>query len=269
VPEPIAQKSILIFDSGYGGLSVLKQVTEHFPNHLIHYVADDAFFPFGGKEPTMLRSHLLDILPEYVRKLNPGCLVLACNTGFLIAGEALARALPIPVYGCAPPLERAVELSRTKLVSVIATSNTVAVLKQSVREDHQGKFLFIASDDLAPAVEALLRGDSVLDRIERELKKCFVKKHGRRVDVIVLACSHYPLIQEQLVALSPWPVVFIDSANAIFASETSARSLQGLIDASQVRIELTSGKAPDRIWFQLMDSIIQKAGHPQPLPHEV
>jgi glutamate racemase len=254
-------KPIMIFDSGLGGLSVLRCVMDVFPGQDIHYVADDAFFPFGDKEPDFVRARLLDILPGYVKQFDPSVLVLACNTGFLIAGEFLAQALPIPVYGCMPPIAKAVELSRSKLISVIATRNTIAILeKASESAQRSCQMLFVPSDDLAPAVEDFLRGDlSALARAEKELGRCFAERDGRRVDVVVLGCSHYPLLGDRLTEMAPWNVTFIDSAASMFPADVAQRSPGTSRASGQFRLELTTGRAPEPVWNKIVTALQSKS----------
>jgi len=248
------QRPILIFDSGLGGLSVLPQVLNAFPGQDIHYVADDAFFPFGDKAPDAVRARLLEILPRYVRRVAPHCVVLACNTGCLLAGEDLAASLPVPVYGCMPQIHAALDLSRTGLVAVIATPNTISVLQRS-ESDRARDLVFVASEDFAPAVEDHLHGDlAAMARIEQELRRCFIERGGRRVDVVVLGCTHYALLGDRLLDLCLWSVALIGSAVSFSSGSAPSAGEEG---AAQGRffLELTSGDAPAPIWGEMVAAI--------------
>lgn len=248
------RRSILIFDSGLGGLSALPQLRSAFPDDDVHYLADDAFFPLGDKSPESLRARLLDLLPRYVRRLEPRFVALACNTGFLAAGEALRAALPVPVFGCTPPVGAARAASQTGLASVIATPATVALLREQWGGDADDLVL-VASQDLAPAVEDYFRGDrSARARILRETERCFVERAGRRVDVVTLGCTHYALVIDVMREAAPWPTIFIES-NVDLPLEVKSLSENNAANARSPRsargtvfLQLTSESAPSPAW---------------------
>src|SRR5262249_56238229 len=133
------------------------------------------------------------------------------------------------VVGTVPAIKPAAAASRSRLISVLATRGTVArdYTHALVREHAANcEVTLVGSPLLAIIAERVMRGEDVDEaEIEREIAPCFVERDGRRTDQIVLACTHFPLIKDELQRLAPWPVGFVDPAPAI------ARRLDALIGA--------------------------------------
>ena len=213
------QETILVFDSGLGGLTVYRDIVKVRPNADFIYVADDAGFPYGAMDEEKLVARLVALFGELIATHRPDLIVIACNTASTIALPALRKNFQVPFVGTVPAIKPACAASASKLVSVLGTQATVAreYTRALIRDYANGADVtLVGSGALAPLAEAKLRGEHVEDTaIARELAPCFVEIAGRRTDTVVLACTHYPLLLDELSALSPWPVAFIDPAPAI------------------------------------------------------
>jgi glutamate racemase len=222
----------LVFDSGLGGLSVLTEIGRLRPDVEIVYVADDAAFPYGRLSEAALVARVETVMARLIADIEPDIVVIACSTASTLALPPLRAAYPgLPFVGTVPAIKPAASASRSRLISVLATRGTVARdYTHALVRDHAAdcEVTLVGSPLLAVIAERVMRGEAVEDaEIEREIAPCFVEHDGRRTDQIVLACTHFPLIVDQIKRLSPWPVGFVDPAPAI------ARRLDALIGAGR------------------------------------
>jgi glutamate racemase len=210
---------LMVFDSGLGGLTVLRALRQSVPEAAITYLADDARFPYAGLSDAELSRRVCEVLAAPVAEFAPDALVIACNTASTTALPALRAAFPQPVIGTVPAIKPAALLSRSGLVSVLGTPATVKrdYTRALIAEFGAGAaFTLIGSARLAGLAETLMAGGEVADAaISAEIDACFTQLHGGRTDVIVLACTHYPLLMDRLERLAPWPVTWLDPAPAI------------------------------------------------------
>jgi glutamate racemase len=245
--------TILIFDSGLGGLTVLREVAKTRPDAHYVYVADDAFFPYGGHGEAELVARVLALMGELVETHRPDLIVIACNTASTLVLPHLRARFSVPFVGTVPAIKPACARSVTKRVTVLGTQATVnrEYTRALIRDFANGsEVTLVGSARLAAFAEAELQGEPVADElIAQELAPCFVDDGGRRTDTIVLACTHFPLLLERLERLAPWPVTFIDPAPAI---ARRVKDLSGPPEnagteanrAPTARIVFTSGRTP-------------------------
>jgi glutamate racemase len=219
MPRALPSPTILVFDSGLGGLTVYREVTKARPDARFVYAADDALFPYGAVEEKRLVARIAGVMAQLIAAHAPDLVVIACNTASTVALPALRARFAIPFVGTVPAIKPACAASRTKLVSVLGTEATVKreYTRALIREFATGcDVTLVGSPRLAGFAERELRGEPAADaEIADEILPCFVEKDGARTDIIVLACTHYPLLFERLRRLSPWPVTFLDPAPAI------------------------------------------------------
>lgn len=224
-------KPVLVFDSGIGGLTVLREARVLMPERGFIYVADDAGFPYGGWEEEALTQRILSLFGELLKTYRPEICIIACNTAFTLAGAALRAAFPAMTFvGTVPAIKPAAERTRSGLVSVLATPGTV---KRAYTRDLIQSFAsrchvrLVGSENLARMAEAYIRGETVSDdAVRAEIAPCFVEKDGTRTDIVVLACTHYPFMANVFRRLAPWPVDWLDPAEAI------ARQARRLVPAA-------------------------------------
>lgn len=214
-----ANRTILVFDSGLGGLTVGREIVRTLPDWRYVYAADDAFFPYGAHGEAELTARIVPLMGELIDAHRPAIVVIACNTASTLALGDLRAAHATPFVGTVPAIKPACAASRTRRVSVLGTEATVRreYTHGLIRDFAQGCTVdLVGSARLAALAEAALHGEAVADdAIAREIAPCFVEDGGRRTDTIVLACTHYPLLLDRLMALAPWPVDWIDPAPAI------------------------------------------------------
>ncbi|MBR0780876.1 glutamate racemase [Bradyrhizobium iriomotense] len=212
--------TILVFDSGLGGLTVLREVVAARPDAHYVYVADDAFFPYGHHSEDEIIARVVPLMGELIGTHDPDLIVIACNTASTLVLSHLRAAYSLPFVGTVPAIKPACAQSRTRRVSVLGTKGTVKreYTKALIRDFAQGcEVTLVGSPELASLAEAELSGHPISDdAIRTELAPCFVGEDaGARTDTVVLACTHYPLLLDRLKKLAPWPVDWIDPAPAI------------------------------------------------------
>ena len=214
--------TILVFDSGLGGLTVLREDVAARPDAHYVYVADDAFFPYGHHSEDEIIARVVPLMGELIGTHDPDLVVIACNTASTLVMSHLRAAYSVPFVGTVPAIKPACAQSKTRRVSVLGTKGTVKreYTKALIRDFAQGcEVTLVGSPELASLAEAALSGHAIADSdILAELTPCFVGDAAdamSRTDTIVLACTHYPLLLDRLERLAPWPVEWIDPAPAI------------------------------------------------------
>jgi glutamate racemase len=245
VSKPLA---ILVFDSGLGGLTVLREITAARPGVAYTYVADDAFFPYGHHTEDEIVARVVPLIGELIGQHHPDLVVIACNTASTLVMDHLRKAYSVSFVGTVPAIKPACAASRTKRVSVLGTRGTVKreYTRTLIRDFAHGcEVTLVGAENLAALAEAALRGEAISDdAILAEIAPCFVDGHPR-TDTVVLACTHYPLLLKQIRRIAPWPVDWIDPAPAIARRvETLLGSQTGAGTAPPAKFLFTSGKSP-------------------------
>jgi glutamate racemase len=198
---------LLFFDSGVGGLSVLQPTRALLPTAPIVYCADNAGFPYGTKSDAELADRVPALLGRLVERFHPRLAVIACNTASTIALDHARAALDLPIVGTVPAIKPAAEISKTRVIGVLGTEATV---RQPYVDDLAARFaadctiIRHGSPELVELAEAKLTGDEVsVDAIKAAAEPMFDRPAGGRIDTVVLACTHFPLLEEELRAAFP------------------------------------------------------------------
>ncbi len=219
ITVPSRSPSILAFDSGLGGLTVFSELVRAWPDADFVYAADDAGFPYGRLPESELIARVLAVMDRLVAAHRPDLVVIACNTASTLVLPHLRRRFDMPFIGTVPAIKPAASASRSGRIAILATPATVARdYTRGLVEAYaaQCRVELVGSRRLAGFAEAELRGHPVSDEeLMAELAPCFVEDEAGRTDVVVLACTHYPLLLERFRRLAPWPVTWIDPAPAI------------------------------------------------------
>lgn len=210
---------VLVFDSGVGGLSVLRALRAALPANRFVYVADDAGFPYGDWEEAALCEHIVALVTDLVAEHRPAAAVIACNTASTLVLPPLRERFGIPFVGTVPAIKPAAEQTQSGVVAVLATPGT---MKRDYTRELIGSFAqschvrLVGAPDLARIAEARMRGEPIRrEAIAGQIAPCFVEVEGRRTDIVVLACTHYPFLLDLMADLAPWPVEWLDPAPAI------------------------------------------------------
>jgi len=213
-----ASSPILFFDSGVGGLSVLGPTRSLLPNAPIVYAADSAGFPYGKRTEAEIASRVPALLGRLVERFKPRLAVIACNTASTIALEHVRLALDLPVVGTVPAIKPASEMSKSRVIGVLGTEATV---RQPYVDDLAAKFasdciiVRHGSPELVELAEAKLRGEPVtVDAIRDAAAPLFAAPQGDRIDTVVLACTHFPLLADELGQAFP-DVSYVDGGPGI------------------------------------------------------
>lgn len=210
---------VLVFDSGVGGLSVLDAIAAAPYALALDYVADNAWLPYGLKSDAALQQRVPALLAAMARQWTPDAVVIACNTASTIALDVVRAALAVPVVGVVPPIKPAAALSRTGTIGLLATPATVgraytdALIAQFAADKRVIRF---GSAALVDAAERKLRGEEVGETaITEVIRGLFGAPGGADMDVVALACTHFPLLRAELEAAAPRTAQWLDSGAAI------------------------------------------------------
>jgi glutamate racemase len=237
VPSP-ARGRVLVFDSGVGGLTVAEEIRALGPALGVHYAADSGFFPYGDKSDEALRERLPKVAKALCDRVKPDVFVIACNTASTLALSDVRAVLDIPVVGTVPAIKPAASLTQTGTVGLLATPGTIRrAYTSELIEKFAGHLHVImhGSIELVRLAEAHARGEDIhIDRFAKAQAPLFDVPGGEKIDTIVLACTHFPLVRGQLIASAPQPVSYVDSGAAIARQtirmlpvETEARGIGG------------------------------------------
>ncbi|KTQ95167.1 glutamate racemase [Aureimonas ureilytica] len=228
---------VLLFDSGLGGLTVLREARVLMPERRFLYVADNAAFPYGNWEEEALRDRIVTLFGRLIEEHRPSICMIPCNTAStLVLGDLRAAYPGMSFVGTVPAIKPAAERTRSGLVSVLATPGTVK--RQYTRDlitqwASKCEVHLVGSVHLAALAEDYLRHGFVDENaVQAETEPCFIERDGRRTDIVVLACTHYPFLANRMRKTAPWPVDWLDPAEAI------ARRALSLLPSQ-------SGEAPD------------------------
>ena len=198
---------LLFFDSGVGGLSVLGPTLKMLPTAPIVYAADSAGFPYGKRTEAEIASRVPALLGRLVERFRPRLAVIACNTASTIALDHVRSALDIPVVGTVPAIKPAAELSRSRVIGVLGTQATVRQpYVDQLAEQFAPDCTIIrhGSPELVELAEAKLGGQTVsVEAVRAAAQPMFEAEAGERIDTVVLACTHFPLLEDELRAAFP------------------------------------------------------------------
>lgn len=227
--NPFSRPTILVFDSGVGGLSVYREVRKLLPNLHYIYAFDNEAFPYGEKTESFIIERVISIV-EAIQKKHPLTLaIIACNTASTISLPPLRAKFSFPIVGAVPAIKPASKLTRNGIVGLLATKGTVnrSYTKELIsRFAADCKVESLGSSELVELAEDKLHGIPIsLQRLSQALKPWLRMKEPP--DTVVLGCTHFPLILDELAQVLPSGTRFIDSGAAI------ARRTQWLVNNQQ------------------------------------
>lgn len=210
---------ILVFDSGVGGLSVAREIQQRLPLNPLVYASDNAFFPYGTKGETELIARVDVVIGELLLRYPADILVIACNTASTLTLPYLRSKLSVPIVGVVPAIKPAALMSKTGVIGLLATPATVArpYTHELIREYAATcRVISLGSSELVQIAEQKLRGEVIdanaIGRIAQELMRA---DQAGQMDVLVLACTHFPLLKDELMQHLPAQLKLIDSGAAI------------------------------------------------------
>ena len=189
------------------------------PQAPIVYAADSAGYPYGTRRTAEIEARVPAVLGRLAERFDPELIVIACNTASTIALDAVRFALDLPVVGTVPAIKPAAAFSKTRAIGVLGTEATVRQpYLDRLTEEFASDCTVVryGSADLVNLAEAKLRGEETDPLAYRGiLDALFALPGGELVDTVVLACTHFPLVEEELAAASSRPVRFLDGKEGI------------------------------------------------------
>jgi glutamate racemase len=207
---------VLIFDSGVGGLSILAELQTLLPGCQFVFACDNEAFPYGTKEEATLLTRVDQVLKALINKVDPDIVVVACNSASTLVLPQIRSHFSKPVVGVVPAIKPAAQLSKSKVIGLLATPGTVArsYTKQLINDFAADcKVISVGSSELVHIAEQKLRGEKIDTLQLNTILKPFQQQP--ELDTIVLACTHFPLVQQELATTLDKPVNWIDSGEAI------------------------------------------------------
>jgi glutamate racemase len=197
-PIPSSQPHVLVFDSGVGGLSVLREIASLLPGVRLTYAADNAFFPYGTKSESALVARVSSVIRALVARSSPDLVVIACNTASTTALDAVRGFLAIGLLGTA---------------TTVATRYTAALIAEFAAGC---QVLTCGATELVEQAERKIQGLPVdMAILSSVLGRLFDRQGGEALDVVVLGCTHFPLLGRELAEAAPHAVAWMDSGAAI------------------------------------------------------
>ncbi len=223
---------ILLFDSGVGGLSVYDALREILPNAPVIYAADLEGLPYGTKSEAEIATRVAGLLGRMGERYQPRLACIACNTASTIALGMVREVLKIPVVGTVPAIKPAAELTQTGAIGLIGTEATI---RQVYVDDLEARFangnhlIRIAAPSLVQCAEAKLRGQE-FDRtaITDTISAMLTMPGGDAIDTLVLACTHFPLLSDEIREAFGRDVQLIDGSVGI------ARRIVHLVEGQEI-----------------------------------
>lgn len=248
--EPVqsAPHHVLAFDSGIGGLGIVRALRAFKPDLHIDYLADTAVFPYGEQADAFLIERIVLLLSQAIRQLRPQAVVVACNTASTLALEALRSAWPdMPFIGCVPPIRWAARTTHSQVIGLLATRATIRrpyLTRLHTLYAPDCTLIAHAAPGLAALAECAFRGEPIpADAIKNEVLGLFERDTQGLMDTVGLGCTHYTFVLEQLRALSPPHITWLDPADAVARHTlTCLEELPGKTEAV----------LPPRAWFTAM-----------------
>ena len=235
--KAVAKPHIVALDSGVGGLSICQPFLQRWPRAHFSYVCDNGFFPYGTKDEAALRERIRTIVVEIIQPLAADLLVVACGTASTLALDLIRELISIPVIGVVPAIKPAALQTTTKVIGLLATPGTVnrSYTTRLIQQFAEGcEVVKVGSDTLVRLVEGKLRGLPIdMAVLRAEIAPLFVTRGKRRTDAIVLGCTHFPLAQAELLDAAPWPVSWLEPADAILRRAESLLANMVLEEASR------------------------------------
>ena len=243
-----------IFDSGVGGLTVYQAIKSTLPDANFYYCSDNEFHPYGTKADDAVAQRTLDVCSRFVMAAELDLLVIACNTASTVALGLLRSKLNLPIVGVVPAIKPAAEKSASGVIGLLATPATIKriyvdeLIQRFAGDRH---VIRVGSSRLVELAEEKARGSVVpVELVREEIKSLFVDfsriEKSMRLDTVVLGCTHFPLLRDELLQASPWPVQWIDSGSAI------ASRVQNL--ASGLESKIGKSRNQGMAWVTQKDS---------------
>jgi glutamate racemase len=225
-PKPIA-----VFDSGVGGISVLKHIRRLLPNEHLLYVADSIHAPYGNKSVSEIQARCFAIADFLIAK-DAKALVVACNTATAAAIDQMRAKYRLPIIGMEPAVKPAAAASSSGIIGVLATTGTLQSAQFAALLESYGRNVEVVTQACVGLVECVERGELSHDSTRALVKQYCKPLLDQGADSIVLGCTHYPFLKQLIQEVVGEGVVLIDTGAAVANQLKSRLFEQGLLAAN-------------------------------------
>ncbi len=260
----MSKQPIGIFDSGIGGLSILKAIQSILPSEDLIYIGDTAHLPYGNKNKSVIKQRAFTIC-HYLLSQNCKSIVVACNTATSAAIHDLRNQLSVPIIGIEPAIKPATEQTQNRIIGILATEATLDGRKFTDLKNKFGQKTTIFSQACVGLVEEIEAGKMDSQRLHDLIKMYVEPLIEKGADTLVLGCTHFPFVEQLIRKYSPPDTTIIDPSASV-ASELKRQLYErGLLRAQQ-KGNVTLLKTGENDSFNLFTrSLLGKTNQPSPL----
>jgi len=242
--------SIGVFDSGVGGLSILKEIRQSLVNENLIYFADSQHVPYGGKSSSFLKERAHGIT-EFLIKQDAKAIVVACNTATAAAVASLRESFDVPIIGLEPALKPAVTRTKTGVVGVLATPSTLASFKFARLLEKFGGDVEVIVQACPKLPELVEAGDLDGEEVRGWLEHYCLPLKNANVDVIVLGCTHYPFLKSQIQDVVGSNIMLLDSGVAV------AKQVKRVLNEQDL-LSISSAQGTEQFWTNGSTKLVEE-----------
>lgn len=253
--QPPGQNPIGVFDSGVGGLSVLKHIHALLPRESLIYVADSANAPYGNKTPEEITERCM-ALTDFLMAHGAKAIVVACNTATAAAIDVMRREYDLPIIGMEPAVKPAAAASRNGIIGVLATVGTLKSAQFAALLEAYGRNVKVVTQGCVGLVECIERGELDGSETRALLEKYLKPLLDEGADTIVLGCTHYPFVKPLIQELVGNDVTLVDTGAAVAKRLQSLLAERDLLNAGEEKGKVefwTNSPQPDAM--QVIESL--------------
>jgi glutamate racemase len=247
---------VAVFDSGLGGLTVLRALRDRLPQEDFFYFADTRFLPYGDRPEVFLKDRGV-LIAEALARRGAKALVIACNTATAAAAEAIRAASALPVVALEPGVKPAAALTRTGVIGVLATTRTLHSERFGRLVGNHANHLKVVAQ-ACPGLAEAIESEGAASPLVGELLERFVAPLAAAgADVVVLGCTHYPLVAAAIAQRLPAGVTLLDTGEPVARQLERLLAAGGLLGGGNGRLTVATSGEPnkvratvDRLWGQ-------------------
>jgi glutamate racemase len=233
----MSSRPIGIFDSGVGGISVLKHIRALLPHEHLMYVADSKYAPYGNKTAEEITARCM-ILADFLMSQNVKALVVACNTATAAAIDELRETFDIPIIGMEPAVKPAAEASKNGIIGVLATVGTLKSAQFAALLESYGRNVKVVTQACVGLVECIERGELDTPETKALIRQYTSPLLAEGADTIVLGCTHYPFVKHVIQEIVGDKITLIDTGAAVAKQLKNKLEEKGLLSTSQQKAEV-------------------------------
>ena len=247
---------IAVFDSGLGGLTVLRALRDRLPQEDFFYFADTRFLPYGDRPETFLKERGV-LIAEALARRGAKALVIACNTATAAAAEAIRAASSLPIVALEPGVKPAASLTRSGVIGVLATTRTLQSERFQRLVGNHANHLRVLAQACPGLAEAIETQGPHSPEVAVLLDAFVAPLAAAGADVVVLGCTHYPWVAEAIAQRMPAGVTLLDTGEPVARQLERLLSATKLIGGGSGQLRVATSGAPnkviatvDRLWGQ-------------------